>query len=304
MKIRYPYIPIYGLLLLLLAVGCTAPRSIIQSGKVTPRGEFKIGLNTGANLASAPLSQLDDITNSAIDAVTGRDSVFYDQQIDVFAQALTAYALDPVGPAFDLYVRYGPVTRLDVGYKFASGVHVLDAMYQFMGPTGTPENPGIGNFYGSIGLQYSGQEANILKRFNVNRLVPLLDFTARRRDLVIPLIFSRSFGPEEEIGNISWGLVYHHSFFRYGFSPDELYERVGDQVRRINPVTERSNFPAFGAFVNGKIGYKFLYALPAVAVYYQNYGSYQLLAGKQFSFKGVRVVPTIGLQLRLGGFSR
>jgi hypothetical protein len=289
-----------AMLLLLLAAGCTAPRSIIHSGKVTNAGEFKLGVNSGFNVASAPLGQLRDISRAAVDAVTNRDSVFYDEQIDVFARGLAAYVLDPVGPSFDLYVRYGLAPRLDAGYRYASGAHVLDGMYQFLGPTGTPENPGQGQFYGSVGLQLSTQSVNLLNRFFLNRISPLLSFTARRNDLLIPLVFSRSFGPEEEIGNISWGLVYHHTFVNYGFDPGNIYERVGNRAERIAAVRDRNNFPAFGAFVNGKIGYRFLYVLPALAVYYQNYGTWELPGNRQFSLKGVTVVPTIGLQLRLG----
>lgn len=286
--------------LLLLAVGCTAPRAIIHSGKVTAPGQFKAGINFGGNIATEPISQLNDITKSAVNAITKKDSIYYDEQIDVFAKGLTAYALDPVGPTFDFYVRYGLAPRVDVGYKFASGGHVLDAMYQFLGPTGTPENPGQGDLYGSIGLQYSGQTANLPGKLFLDRLAPVLEFSASRRDLVIPLVFSKSFGPEEEIGNISWGVVYNHTFIKYGFEPTKIFTKYSDRVAKVEAVRERNNFASYGAFINGKIGFKYVYILPALTMYYQNYGMYKVLGGKQHSFSGMTFIPSIGLQVNIG----
>ncbi|AHM59571.1 hypothetical protein D770_06540 [Flammeovirgaceae bacterium 311] len=291
--------------LCLLLASCTAPRSIINSGKVTTPGQFKVGFNYGGNIATEPLSQLDDIARATVDAVVNRDSVFFDEQIDVFAQALTAYAVDPVGPAFDVYVRYGIAPRFDAGYKYASGAHVIDGMYQFMGSTGTPENPGAEGLYGSIGLQYSGQSLNIGDQFYLRRINNLLKFSATRRDLVVPLIFSKSFGPEEQIGSIAFGVVYNHTFINYGFEPGRVFRRVGgNRVERIESLSESNNFSSFGAFINARIGLKFIYILPALTLYYQDYGTYRLLEGREYSLSGVTIIPSIGLQARFGGRNR
>lgn len=289
-----------ALLLLVLAASCTAPRSIIHSGKVTPKGQFKAGLNFGGNVASEPIGQLDDVTRAAVDAVINKDEIIYDEQIDVFSKALVAYTLDPVGPTFDFYLRYGLAERVDVGYKYASGVHVFDAMYQFMGSTGTPLNPGEGDWYGSFGVQYSGQSSGIINTLLLDKLQPVLGFTARRRDVVIPLVFSKSFGAEEEIGNISFGAVYHHSFIKYGFEPGRIFKEVAGEKVKIDALTEENNFPAYGLFVNGKIGFKYIYLLPAITMYYQNYGTYQFLEGREFSFSGMTFIPSIGLQAVIG----
>lgn len=291
---------VWILVLLISAASCTAPRSVIHSGKVTPKGQFKTGVNFGGNVASEPLGQLDDVTLAAVDAVVNRDTVFYDQQIDVFSKALLAYTLDPVGPTFDFYLRYGLAERVDVGYKYASGVHVFDAMYQFMGPTGTPLNPGVGDWYGSVGLQYSGQSSDIVNKLLLDRLQSFLQFSARRRDIVIPLVFSKSFGPEEQIGNISFGAVYNHSFIEYGFEPGNLFKRVAGESVKIDGFMEKNNFASYGLFVNGKIGYKFIYLLPALTMYYQNYGTYQFLEGREFSFSGMTFIPSIGVQAIFG----
>ena len=291
---------VWVIALLLFAAGCTAPRSIIHSGKVTPKGQFKAGVNFGGNVASEPLSQLDDITKAAIDAAVNRDTLFYDEQVDVLSRGLLAYMLDPVGPTFDFYLRYGIAERLDVGYKYASGVHVLDVMYQFMGPTGTPLNPGVGDWYGSFGMQYSGQSAGIINKLHLDKLLPVLEFTAKRRDLVFPLVFSKSFGPEEEIGNISFGAVYHHTFIEYGFQPGKIFKKVAGESVKVDGFVTKNNFPAYGLFVNGKIGFKYVYLLPALTMYYQNYGTYKFLENKEFSFSGMTFIPSIGVQAVFG----
>ena len=295
------YLYLFAVVMAASVASCTAPRSVIHSGKVTPKGQFKAGFNMGGNIASEPIAQLGDITEAAVDAIANKEEVEYSEQIDVASKALMAYALDPVGTTFDFYLRYGVAERVDVGYKYATGVHVFDAMYQFMGPTGTPENPGVGDWYGSVGLQYSGQSSGIFDKLYLDKLIPVLEFSATRRDIVIPLVFSKSFGPEEEIGNISFGPVYNHTFIKYGFDPSRIVKDVGGEAVPVEGVYAKKNFPSFGLFVNGKFGFKFVYVLPSLTMYYQNYGTYDFLEGKQFEFSGITVIPSIGLQANFGG---
>ena len=295
------YLYIFAVIMAGTVVSCTAPRSVIHSGKVTPKGQFKAGFNMGGNIASEPLAQLDDITEAAVDAIANEEEVEYSEQIDVASKALMAYALDPVGTTFDFYLRYGIAERVDVGYKYATGVHVFDAMYQFMGPSGTPENPGVGDWYGSVGLQYSGQSSGIFDKLYLDKLIPVLEFSATRRDIVIPLVFSKSFGPEEEIGNISFGPVYNHTFIKYGFDPSRIVKDAGGEAVPVEGVFAKKNFPSFGFFVNGKIGFKYVYLLPSITMYYQNYGTYDFLEGKQFEFSGITVIPSLGVQATFGG---
>ena len=290
------------LLFLVAAVSCTAPRSVINSGKVTAPGQFKVGLNYGGNLATEPLSQLDDIAKAAVDAVVKKDTVFFDEQIDVFARAITAYALDPVGPSFDLYVRYGIAPRVDAGYKYASGAHAFDVMYQFLGSTGTPDNPGPeGGLHASVGLQYSTQNLDIGNKFYLDRIGSFFQFDASRKDLVVPVIFSKSFGPEEEYGSIGWGVVYNHTFVDYGFDPRNLFKKVGSIREKIQGFRQKNNFSSYGAFVNARIGFKYIYVVPAITVYYQDYGKYQLFEGREYEYSGMTFIPSIGIQARFGG---
>jgi hypothetical protein len=296
-------LPACLLLALVCLAACTSPRNITASGKVTPKGAFKAGFNSSFNIATAPAAEIDNVTRAAVDAVDShRDSIFYNETVAALTRGLLAYSLDPVTPTTELYLRYGVAERVDVGYKYASGAHVFDAMYQFMGSTGTPDNPGEATgLHGSIGLQYSGQKSDLPGKVGLDKLSSVLNYDLSRKDILVPLVFSKSFGPEEMYGNLSFGVVYGHSFISYGFSPSKhLVRQVGAEVEKIPSFTRKQNYSSFGAFLNGKIGYKYAYFLPAISVYYQNYGTYDLFGLQQESYKGLTIIPSLGLQLNLG----
>ena len=289
----------------LLAASCTAPRAIVATGKVTPQGEFRVGYNQGLNLASAPIAKAGAAVKAAASQAASAEKVDYTDATTQLQAAALAYVLDPVQTTADLSVRYGIVPRLDAGYKYAFGSHVFDTQYQFLGPTGTPENPGpgaaTGTTYGSIGLQFATQRAKLPSLPFLSDINSVLNLRATRNDLLIPLVFSNSFGPEEEIGAISYGLVYAHSWVSYGFAPEKIFTGA---VKVPELPTQRRNFSSFGGFVNLKIGYRYFYLVPAVSVFYQNYGDFALLNNQRTSLSGVTFVPSIGVQLRIPNLSK
>ena len=290
---------------LLLATACSAPRAIVATGKVTPQGEFRVGYNQGFNIATAPLSKAGAALKDSASAAAGKDTVGYGGSVINLQAAALAYILDPVQPTADLSIRYGIIPRLDAGFKYAFGSYVFDTQYQLLGPTGSPENPGrgavSGTTYASIGLQFATQRAKLPSLPFLSDINSVLNFRATRNDLLIPLIISQSFGPEEEIGAISYGLVYAHSWVNYGFAPNNVY--LNTQKIPALPTQSR-NFSSFGGFLNLKLGYRYFYVIPAVSVFYQNYGDYALLNGASTSLSGVTFVPSLGFQLRIPNFSK
>ena len=293
---------------LLFSASCTAPRAIVSTGKVTPRGEFRVGGNLSFNVPTETISKVGSTLKSAAENLADKaanDTVNYNQTVEQLQVAALAYVLDPIRPSSDLYVRYGVVERFDVGYKYAFGSHVFDAMYQFLGPTGSVENPGsreAGATYGSIGLQYATQRAKLPNVPFLDDVNSLLGFQATRHDLIVPLVFSQSLGVEEEIGAISYGVVYAHTFLRYGFTPGKLFNGPGSSYANgkvPDLPTARRNFSSFGAFFNAKLGYRYAYVIPALSIYYQNYGEYQLLNNKTAKLSGLTFIPSLGLQFRI-----
>jgi hypothetical protein len=251
-------------------------------------------------VASAPLSKAGSALRDAASSAARKDTVGYGGAVTNLQAAALAYILDPVQATSDLSIRYGIVPRVDAGYKYAFGSHVFDAQFQLLGPTGSPESPGpgaaSGTTYASIGLQFATQRAKLPSLPFLSDINSVLNFRATRNDLLIPLIFSQSFGPEEEIGAISYGVVYAHSWVNYGFAPNNVYLNT----QRIPALPNQSrDFSSFGGFVNLKLGYRYFYVIPAVSLFYQNYGEFALLNGASTSFSGVTVVPSLGFQLRL-----
>ncbi|RZK39968.1 MAG: hypothetical protein EOO57_02870 [Hymenobacter sp.] len=298
-----------GALALLAATACTAPRGITTSGKVTPQGEFRVAYNQSFNVGTAPLAKAGSAVKSAASqlgnqAAEGQKVTYSDAVGDVQTAAL-AYLLDPVQPAADLSIRYGIVPRLDAGYKYAFGSHVFDAAYQLLGPTGSVENPARGaaggTTYASIGLQYAIQRTGLPQIAFLNDLNNLLGLAATRQDLIIPLTISQSLGPEESIGAISYGAVYAHSWVSYGFTPSNLYNRAGTAALPALP-SQRNNFSSYGLFLNLKLGYKYVYLIPAFSFYYQNYGTYTLVDGSTTSLSGATFIPSLGVQFRIPSF--
>ncbi|WP_400192045.1 hypothetical protein [Hymenobacter sp. B81] len=290
-------------LALLLLAACTAPRSVIHSGKVTPRGEFRAGGNMGFNIGTAAIGKATGAVKSLVEEAAAKDTINYRPALDKIQEAALAYALDPSVATSDLYLRYGVIDRLDVGYKYSFGAHSVDAMYQFMGPLGTVEKPqgAAGANYGSVGVQFSTQRAKLPSIPFLADAEDLLGFTMRRIDVLVPLVFSHSFGAEEEIGNVSYGLAYSRSFLKYGIEPGKIYTGPGSgqTTQKLPKVIGRESYGALGGFVNFKLGYRYAYFLPALAIYYQNYGTYPLLNNKEAKLKGVTIIPSLGLQFRL-----
>ena len=296
---------------LLLATSCTAPRAIVATGKVTPQGEFRVGYNQGYNIATAPLAKAGTALKDAATMAANKDTVGYGGSIKNLQAAALAYLLDPVASTADLSLRYGIMPRLDAGFKYAFGSYVFDAQYQLLGPTGTPENPdpraGTGTTYASVGLQFATQRSKLPSIPFLSNINSLLNLKATRNDLLVPLIISHSFGPEEQFGAISYGVVYAHSWVNYSFAPGNVY--LNNQ--KIPELSNQSrNFSSYGGFLNLKFGYRYFYVIPAISIFYQNYGEYALLNGASTSLSGVTFVPSIGFQVRIptkqlaGGMSR
>lgn len=283
-----------SLILVTILFSCTAPRSITQSGKVTPHKYFKVGGDYLFNFSTAPVSSAYKNIEGVVTELIKKDSIILDEKIYDVNKTLVAYALDPINSGYAISLRYGVFKRWDVGYKWASGVHVFDTRYQFLGPTGNFKEPQEGKIFGSIGVQYSQQSFDVPIKY-LDKIQQLLGFEFKRKDILFPLAFSVPFGIDEKFGNFSFGAVYSHTFVNYSFDPKNIYQKIDDNVPEYIPSLKgKQNFGSIGIFTNFKLGYKFVHVLPALAIYYQNYGTYHVIGGDAH-FKGFTVVPSIGV---------
>ncbi len=305
------------LLSLITLVSCSAPRSIINSGKATPKGHFKVGGNMTYNFPTETMSRFADASSGIVETLVDKDSIDVDETFNTQIKALMIFSLDPFAGGTDLFVKYGVWEHFDIGYARASGTNLFSVQYQFWGSTGDYENPGDERFYGSAAVQYCSQEY-ALPSF-LGDLQEILKYEFKRKDFLIPVIFSNSFGPEESFGAVSYGLSYGHSWVSYKFSSSTVYNYVNSKLNDIDEnaqavyelidsetdvlddvlhkVPQGSNhYSSFGMFTSVKFGYKHVYGIVGLSAFYQNYGKYEVFLGDDVEFTGFTFVPNLGIQ--------
>src|SRR6188508_1582525 len=96
------------LILIYFAISsCSAPRSILTSGKVLPKGQVRFGINTTVNVSSASIERSLKTTKELVEPVFGNDTIIFSQQIANLNSAFMAYCLDPISYNTETYFRYG-----------------------------------------------------------------------------------------------------------------------------------------------------------------------------------------------------
>lgn len=292
---------IYSLLsafffLCLLLQNCTAPRSVIESGRVTPKGHFRGGLGTTTNIPTAFTSQVIKTLKEGI-GTSREDTLFIDKNIENITGSIVSYTLDPLTQTFDFYLRYGLFENMDLGYKYSGGVHALDVQYQIAGD----EEHNIFNWgkgmSSSVALQYSGKKLTLPSI--VENIQDILGYEMGRKDLFMKFIMSKSFGEEEENGHFGFGLSYNHTFITYGLNPEKVLintEQFSNEKLSVIPE-EKNDYGSYGAFINFRAGYKHVFFYGALNVFWQDYGSYRLFENYTYESKGMTFIPSIGIQL-------
>lgn len=286
------------LLPLSLLYSCSPPRSIINSGKVVTKKQVRFGVNYAINVSTSPIAEsIDGIKEFS--SFSDKDSFQLDKGLEHINAAAIAYCLDPIGYKTDFYMRYGIGFNMDIGYRYSGKAHAVDARYQFLGSNSTFQYSDYKGMYGSIGLQYSWQNFGFSdKKFD--QIKRIFDLKMSRKDISIPVIFSKSFGPEEKYGAISFGTVYTHSFVKYNIDPKNVYVQNNEGVQEIlKPLNAKKNYGSYGMFVHVKAGWKFIYFNAGLSTYYQKYGSYPLLGGGNVDLEGWTFVPSYGVQFNI-----
>lgn len=290
-----------------LAFSCSAPRTITVSGKVTTPGNVVAGASYNASLPTATTKLAADLITKNIDDVVNKDTASFDANLERLNKAMLAYAIDPITTGYDFYIRVGIVKRFELGYKLAGNAHTFYSQYQFLGSTGTipPDSDKDDEedeyfdlkkqFYASIGLQYSWQDYK-LPNF-LGTLQNRLGYTFNRKDILVPLAFSISFGPEEKYGSVAAGLAYGYTLLNYTSLPDRI---TIENNKLVTGLQNRKGYSSLGGFLNVKVGYKYVYLIPSLSIFYQNYGTYKLINGSSFRLRGATFVPAISLQVRIG----
>jgi hypothetical protein len=277
---------------------CSPPKSVINSGKVVTKNQVRFGNDYSVNVSTSPINETIKGVKEFSQLYENKDSFQFDKSIEHINAAALAYCLDPIGYKTDLYLRYGLGHNIDLGYRYSGKAHVVDARYQFLGSNSTYQYSDYKGLYGSIGLQYGWQKYSFDGKFE--QLKRIFDMSMSRKDISIPVIFSKGFGPEEKFGAISFGVSYTHSFIKYNVNPVNVYARDNEGIQRLmEPLNNKNSYSSYGSFMNLKAGYKFIYFNIGLAAYYQNYGIFPLLGGTHVKLEGWTFVPSYGLQFNL-----
>jgi hypothetical protein len=281
-----------------LVYSCSPPKSIINSGKVLTKHQVRFGSNYSVNVSTSPISQSIKGVQGFKD-LNNTDSFRFDKGLEHINAIALAYCLDPIGYKTDFYLRYGLGHNLDIGYRYSGKAHVMDARYQFLGSNRTYQYSDYKGMYGSVGLQFGWQNYSFGdKKFE--QIQRIFDLKMTRKDLSVPVIFSKSFGPEEKYGALSFGVVYTHSFIRYKVNPKNVYIRDNEGIQELlQPMNAKMNYGSYGTFVNVKGGYKFIFFNAGISCYYQKYGTYPLLGGGSVKLEGWTFVPNYGVQFNI-----
>lgn len=286
---------LYAISIAAIFNSCIAPRNIYNSAKVTPKGNFVAGIDYTGNISTQTTSLLSDILSENVRDLANQDTIRMDNNFLMINRAAIAYAIDPINVGTDFYFRYGIMKHLDAGIRIAGNAKAFDVQYQFLGPVGNIDDNTDEKFYGSVGMQFSWQKQELPSV--LSDLQERLGYTFKRKDLLIPVLFSTSFGPEEKYGSFSFGVVFNYSKIKYSALPLDIYSLNNIEITGIE---KSEGYCSLGGFVNVKIGYKYVYLVPSLSVYRQNYGDYQLLDGSISKFKGWTIIPSIGLRVRIG----
>jgi hypothetical protein len=287
----------------LFIFSCTTPRSVLNSGKVVPKNTVRGGINYTFNIGTSPIQQSYKSIYNFADNYGNKDTIYFDQTIEDVNGALLSYCLDPITFTNEYYLRFGLGHRMDIGYRNSGDAHGVDMMYQFLGGTGTFKDSDYDGMYGSFGFQYAHQTFKIMNNRLFNRFEKLFGFNMKRQDFTIPIIFSKSWGPEERTGCISFGVTYTHSFIKYKIAPKGIYylnsAETGIPPVLLEPIEAKMNYGSYGTFLNFKVGIRYVFFNLSLAAYYQNFGKYPLLGGNKVALEGFSIVPSYGIQFNI-----
>jgi hypothetical protein len=299
--VKFIFKTIFSLVIGFGLISCAGPRSQLNSGKVLSKNQVRFGKNYTINISTAPVVESVKGTVALAENLRDKDTVIINQQITSLNRAFLAYCLDPIGYNAEIFFRYGIGHRIDFGFKNCGGSNSFDVQYQFLGSNKNFNESEKGGWYGSISAQFGWKNYRFVNWKMFTKFQRLFGLEMKRQDISVPVIFSKSWGPEERVGCFSFGIVYTHSFIKYKFNNERIYSLADSLAPSglLVPVEGKTNFSSYGTFMNLKVGKKFVYFNFSLAVYYQNYGTYQLLGGKKALLEGLSIVPSYGIQINI-----
>ena len=291
-----------------ISVGCAGPKSLSNSGRVTPVGEIRMQAEM---VNHTPFGTLENLGDGLMDAVSYLDQeselLFeYDDSINTAASGAISYFVDPVIPIGSGFgIRYGLYDRIDVGYTNAMGTHVADIQYQLLGEPGQAARNGSGSgspVYASLGLKFSTQSHGLPSFASLDSLDELLGFAVSRTDLQVPLTVSIPFGPDEKFGALSMSAVYNRTMMQLEFNPNDTIVELLEAEQAVGElktaIEHSATFDSYGASISVKGGYQYIYAGAGIGLHYSDYGTFPLFLDETIALSGITLVPNVFVEGR------
>lgn len=282
----------------IILTSCTAPRAILESGKVTEKGHIKAGYLNHTNIPSLMTKSIRSAIQTDYTSMFEQDTVNMTNSVLSLGESVVTYSLDPLSNASESFFRYGISDRLDAGIKY-SGKWCFDVQHQIVGKGDryyfSDEKTNV-----SIAAQYSYEDYKLPEI--AGDIQELLGYKFKRNDLLLKCIGSISFGEDEKIGYLGFGFAYNLSFVKYGFQPNFVLTYL--DLATGNKIMEEFHmrkqiYGAYGGFINFSVGYKYAYFTMGISCFFQNFGSYYLYGGKTIYPKGFSIIPSFGIQIRI-----
>lgn len=280
----------------LFTLSCTAPRAIKDSGQVTEKGKFKIGIHTALNISTSTTKLLSKDLIQSLEDLIAEDTIVFDSTYTDYSKGVLAYSLDPFSMSNELYIFYGIYKNFDIGFSYSNGNPIYQIGYQFLGASSESEKENTNNqpINGTFALQYSSQEYELPSYFGT--IQGVLGYHFERTDYLAQFRFSNSLGPSEKYGALSYGGLLGYTSVSYGFDTrGKIIKKASGEI--LDPIPEvSSNSFNYGAYVNAKLGYKWVYLIMGLTTYYQDYGQLEMLNNEKIKINGFIFAPSFGLQ--------
>lgn len=277
----------------LFVSSCAAPRSVIWDGTTMPRGHVQGQLGLVGSIPTATLGALGaskmeaakSVLNGDVDSLTNQGA--YDNA----AKTVVAAGLDMPGATMVATAHVGIGWETEIGYRREGSVNAWSLRRQVLHAKESGWN-------GGVGVQYSSQSYELPSA--LGKIQSTLGYSFDRKDVLVPVVFSKPFGANGDMGSATIGLIGGWTSVKYGFDPKGLYRTWGGEVAGLERLPDQeTSFLSFGTTGMLRGGYKRVWVFVGLTAYWQDYGSYKVPGTDPVELSGLSLLPVLGLEFRI-----
>lgn len=281
-----------SILALSLLGGCAAPRAVLWDGTSVQAGELEGHLGA---VGSAPTATMGALSTAGLDAAkgvaNGRDSLDDSALYRHAVRALVSGGMDMPGATFVGSLHVGLGRGFEIGYRREGSANAWSLRWQFL-------SAGEDGWNAGTAIQYSSQDYDL--PFALGDLQQFLGYKLERKDVSVPVVFSRPFGRDGRFGSLALGVVGGWTLVEYGFDPDGLYRQWGGHVEALEILPQQSSsFFSWGTMFLLKGGYKYVWVKVGLTTLYQDYGSFRVPGTDPIALSGFSILPSAGVEFRI-----